>query len=1306
MAVLVFAFSFFAAPARAATASELQAQIDALLAQVNFLQGQVGTSPSDNQEMLIARSCPTLVGLSRGARGMTVTLLQKSLVELDYLEADNVSGFFGPVTRLALMQFQRENDLSVTGIVDYGTAKLLGTRVSSQYRFYPFCEASTKAPYVESLSPASGRVGTRVFVSGTGSNGGPLFGGAYDVLFGGYNIGRLQEGPSTCTAEGVCTKDLRNFFTVPHELAYHIVCFHSPCPQPAARLVTAGVYGVQLQAADGQKSNTVNFSVADARAAQPPVISEVVPESALPGAEVIIKGRGIQVGDTVYLRSLNYRQCCDIPYDQAATKIIAVDYGSADITVDGYAYFTVPSTMTRLGGIAGGASSPAPIASGAYELSVVTKTFTPTYNSESNAVRFTIPPRQSLPRVSTYLSSQGPIGSRTAYVGGSYEGFGYADVWVRYGRTKQLELGMAGSRHVEGGGAGDFNVQLTGLQPSTLYYYEVQGQEQRSGAPLVRGETREFTTAGEAMPTILRTWQPSPDGWGPAYCNNQIDNRNWLPADHATYRGPKIESCYSQGLQAQNLTGQDCSMYENGLIVKTAVVVGSNYVCTPLGGSTAGLRVTVPNGGEQWQLGSGHTILWTPYDPARNINRAGTQVIAYLEQLVNGSFVTVGRIVESGKASIHWDGDIDSYGNYPQAGSNYYVRLVNSVTGESDRSDRPFTIAPRGTLTARLLLNGSHSAMQNVPSAGMDVTASWVSNASTCNVSVGAIAGAPQDEYQNIEGLLPTGSRTIRVTPRTQTVTLWCRATAPVEGSVNDSIEFIPSQPSTGPASVRVITPNDGTVSSSAAEVNWEMANLSRVSIALYKNDASYVWLSRDVPVSVLGTTGRLAFKPTEVLNANDLTAGSVYKIYILGVKADGTGTVEDKSDNPFAFAAQGTPWIGNFSLGSNTNWAVGTQHTFTWTVRELPSTAKIHVTYFDANSQASASYPTTITELPVTSTAYTWTLPTSLQAGHSYAMRLSVIGTNGTVSGVLADTEGSGQVRALRTFTVPGSTPVCPPPPSVSTINLTRPAAEQQFAQNEPVPVAWNYNWLDQTPPPGVSCPVYSIANPMAHVQIKHTSMGAWETKQANIGALSTTLDFSSNALTGGYDIRVCTTSDTVCSSPRRITINQSAVARIVFTDVIPHVIPEGPVWLICKTRGAANSANIKAYARDASGTYKQFGHAWDSNDGTFYSYRYGGLASVDTTPMTQRWTFGCSEVDSQGRTVVGGTILERAAKCIANSTVDPRTPGTEQVCADHGDLQTLSSSVTAQSRAQSQLANMSSILQGLLRSIGTLTP
>ncbi len=384
--------------------------------------------------------------------------------------------------------------------------------------------------------------------------------------------------------------------------------------------------------------------------------------------------------------------------------------------------------------------------------------------------------------------------------------------------------------------------------------------------------------------------------------------------------------------------------------------------------NTAPITLTAPNGGEVWQLGQGHSINWTPYNPGwvfdesinnyiyrpdLAVNPASTTV-AYLERLVNGNFITVGKILESGKASIHWTGDLvgefqepilvqqsPSYFYYtydplpfkPTPGQ-YYVRIVNKITGASDRSNQPFTLASEDSIWANLKINGVDMNLYNtiiVPqgSANTDYTASWTSNSSErCSVYSQFISrpfgpdNPPSypDElaFQIIQDLPANGSLSIRAFPFTNTqagaqgvVFVQCPTSmegSGIEGGAYDGATFYyvynPYTPNTssagtmsGTGKVKVVSPNTKALVNWGApyQINWTAtADVETVSIALYKNSALYKWIARDLPAKI--TSYR--WNPSKTITSAEV--GGNFQIYLMGGKKNFTGVIEDKSDVPF----------------------------------------------------------------------------------------------------------------------------------------------------------------------------------------------------------------------------------------------------------------------------------------------------------------------------------------------------------------------------------------------------------------------
>jgi hypothetical protein len=99
----------------AGTVASLQAQLQALMAQIAALSGSTpgsATMPSSNA------ACPAIVrALVRGMRGDDVTQLQKFLIAKAMLEAGNDTGFFGARTEAAVKAWQASKGLESIGIV-------------------------------------------------------------------------------------------------------------------------------------------------------------------------------------------------------------------------------------------------------------------------------------------------------------------------------------------------------------------------------------------------------------------------------------------------------------------------------------------------------------------------------------------------------------------------------------------------------------------------------------------------------------------------------------------------------------------------------------------------------------------------------------------------------------------------------------------------------------------------------------------------------------------------------------------------------------------------------------------------------------------------------------------------------------------------------------------------------------------------------------------------------------------------------------------------------------------------------------
>jgi hypothetical protein len=67
--------------------------------------------------------------LQKGQRGEDVRALQKDLTERGYMTANNCTGYYGPITKAAVLKYQSDNGLPCTGMADAAVLKSLGSNL-------------------------------------------------------------------------------------------------------------------------------------------------------------------------------------------------------------------------------------------------------------------------------------------------------------------------------------------------------------------------------------------------------------------------------------------------------------------------------------------------------------------------------------------------------------------------------------------------------------------------------------------------------------------------------------------------------------------------------------------------------------------------------------------------------------------------------------------------------------------------------------------------------------------------------------------------------------------------------------------------------------------------------------------------------------------------------------------------------------------------------------------------------------------------------------------------------------------------
>lgn len=101
--------------------------------------------------------------LSQGMTDPFVAMIQQRLMDLTYIEQDDPTTLYGPVTTQAVTDFQRQNGIAQTGVADAGTQTVLFSPAANPY----IVRLGDSNPDVQSIQERLVELGFSVEISGT-----------------------------------------------------------------------------------------------------------------------------------------------------------------------------------------------------------------------------------------------------------------------------------------------------------------------------------------------------------------------------------------------------------------------------------------------------------------------------------------------------------------------------------------------------------------------------------------------------------------------------------------------------------------------------------------------------------------------------------------------------------------------------------------------------------------------------------------------------------------------------------------------------------------------------------------------------------------------------------------------------------------------------------------------------------------------------------------------------------------------------------------------------------------------------------
>ncbi|MGB8317538.1 MAG: Ser-Thr-rich GPI-anchored membrane family protein, partial [Ignavibacteriaceae bacterium] len=343
--------------------------------------------------------------------------------------------------------------------------------------------------------------------------------------------------------------------------------------------------------------------------------------------------------------------------------------------------------------------------------------------------------------------------------------------------------------------------------------------------------------------------------------------------------------------------------------------------------------ITTPNGGENWEAGSSHDIIWSSWNVS-NVN------ISYTTG-GSGWYTIVTSTPSDGKYT--W-----TVPNHPS--TNCRVRIMDASNSSIyDESDNVFTISSPPSITV-VVPNGGETWQ-----VGSSQTIYWNSYlVSNFKVEYSTNSGA---NWINIVSSTSSyGSYDWKI-PNTPSTKCKIRISDPSNSSVNDQSDEVFTISSQPTPSITVTSPNGGEnwQVGSSHNITWTSTSVVNVKIEYSTNYGSN-WLSI---VSSTASDGSYTWTIPNTPSTN----------CSVKISDSSNSSVSDESINVFTISTKTTPTISVSSPKGGENWQVGSSHNITWTSNDV-SNVKIEYSTNNGTNWIGIVSSTS------SDGSYSWTIP------------------------------------------------------------------------------------------------------------------------------------------------------------------------------------------------------------------------------------------------------------------------------------------------------------------------------------------